>query len=157
MASGIGEVSILQPEFQVATHPATRFVALLHAALTGGLAHVADRKGGVPVNPERWGWLCQRNGRKWVPQGLRVGWVTGDDVFLEPKSSYQVARQLAGAERLGVCEQALRQRLRDQGLLTSIDVGRQMSPFAGHSLRRPVACRPDRRPCSCGRSERRRS
>ncbi len=61
-----------------------------------------------------------------MPQGVRVGWVNGDDLFLEPKSSYQVAQQLAGSERLGVSEQALRHRLRQQGLLASTDLGRQM-------------------------------
>jgi len=33
---------------------------------------------------------------------------------------------MAGAERLAVSEQTLRHRLREHGLLASVDVGRQM-------------------------------
>ena len=125
-SKAFGEVGILQTKFQLAADPATRFVALLHGALTGGRAHVANRNGSVPDDPNRWGWQCQRSGRKWAPQGIRIGWVIGDDLFLEPKTSYQVAQQLAGSERVGVSEQALRHRLRQQGLLASTDLGRQM-------------------------------
>ncbi|MGO9262180.1 MAG: hypothetical protein ACLQU1_38640 [Bryobacteraceae bacterium] len=61
-----------------------------------------------------------------MPQGAHIGWVAGRDLFLEPAASYQVAQQLAGAERLGVSEQTLRYRLREGGFLVSTDVGRQM-------------------------------
>ena len=61
-----------------------------------------------------------------MPQGTRIGWVAGSDLYLEPEASYQVAQQLAGAERLVVSEQTLRSRLRECGLLVSTDVGRKM-------------------------------
>ena len=61
-----------------------------------------------------------------MPQGTRIGWVAGSDLYLEPEASYQVAQQLAGAERLAVSEQTLRSRLRECGLLVSTDVGRKM-------------------------------
>src|ERR1035437_6984094 len=60
--------------------------------------------------------------------GTRIGWVAGSDLFLEPTTSYQVAQELAGAERLPVSEQTLRHRLREQGYLVSIDAARQMLP-----------------------------
>jgi hypothetical protein len=47
-------------------------------------------------------------------------------VFLEPTASYEVAQIVAGAERLPIGAQTLRHRLREQGLLASVDVGRQM-------------------------------
>ena len=52
--------------------------------------------------------------------------MAGSDLFLDPAVSYQVAQQLAGAERITVSEQTLRQRLRQLGLLASIDAGRGM-------------------------------
>ena len=61
-----------------------------------------------------------------MPQGTRIGWVAGSDLYLEPEASYQVAQQLAGAERLAVSERTLRSRLRERGLLVSTDVGRKM-------------------------------
>jgi hypothetical protein len=48
------------------------------------------------------------------------------DLYLEPAVSYQVAQQVAGAERLPVGEQTLRHRLRQRGLLASVDVARQV-------------------------------
>jgi hypothetical protein len=61
-----------------------------------------------------------------VPQGARIGWVGGSDLFLEPAISYEVAQQTAGAERLPISGQTLRHRLREHALLASVDAGRQM-------------------------------
>jgi hypothetical protein len=116
----------LQIQYHHASDPALRFVALLRAALVGGRAHVADRQGRAPESPEVWGWRRKQAGRGWVPEGTRVGWVAGSDLFLEPAASYQVAQQMAGAERLPVSEQTLRHRLREHGLLAGIDQGREM-------------------------------
>jgi hypothetical protein len=80
----------------------------------------------MPESPEIWGWRRKQAGRGWVPEGTRVGWVARSDLFLEPAASYRVAQQAAGMERLPVSEQALRHRLRERGLLASIDVDRQM-------------------------------
>ena len=52
--------------------------------------------------------------------------MTGSDVFLEPTASYQVAQALAGPERLPVSQQTLHHRLRERGLLASLDPARQM-------------------------------
>lgn len=61
-----------------------------------------------------------------MPLGTRIGWVAENDLFLESAASYQVARQMAGTQRLPVSEQTLRHRLREHGLLATIDAGRQM-------------------------------
>ena len=42
----------------------------------------------------------QSTRRRWVPQGTRIGWVTGSDLFLEPSLSYQVAQHVAGIRAL---------------------------------------------------------
>jgi len=122
----LGELAVLQAKYQAASDPASRFVVLLRAALAGGRAHVADRQGRPPESPGIWGWRLKPAGRGWVPQGTRVGWVARSDLFLEPAASYHVAQQAAGVERLAVSEQTLRHRLREHGLLASLDVGRQM-------------------------------
>ena len=61
-----------------------------------------------------------------MAQGSCIGWLSGDDLFLEPMVSYQVARGMGGAEGLTLSEQSLRRRLHDHGLLVSTDIGRQM-------------------------------
>jgi hypothetical protein len=119
------EVATLQAPYQQASDPALRFVALLRAALAGGRAHVADRQGGRPEQPTRWGWHKQ-SGRRWVARGSRIGWVAGGDLFLDPSASYQVAQHGAGAERLPLSEQTLRHRLHQRGLLASLDASRHM-------------------------------
>jgi len=121
----LGQLATLQAAYQAATDPVLRFVALLQAALACGRAHVADRRGGAPDEAAVWGWRRKPTGRGWVPRGTRIGWVAGADLFLEPAASYQVAQELTGADCL-VGEQTLRHRLRERGLLASIDAGRQM-------------------------------
>jgi hypothetical protein len=122
--SAFTQLCALQATYQAASEPAKRFVALLKAALTSGRAHVADRRGKAPDDAAVWGWQRKPNGR-WMPRGTRIGWVAGGDLFLDPGASYQVACDLAGSERL-VGEQTLRHRLRERGLLASVDAGRQM-------------------------------
>jgi hypothetical protein len=116
----------LQSKYQETSDPALRFVVLLRAALACGRAHVADRRGGAPQEAECWGWHRKASSQRWLPLGARIGWVAGGDLFLEPTASYRVAQALAGAERLPVSEQSLRRKLREHGLLVSLDAGRQM-------------------------------
>ena len=52
---------------------------------------------------------------------MRIGWVTAEEVFLEPEVSYRAAQQFAGTERLPISAQTLRHRLREQGLLASVE------------------------------------
>jgi hypothetical protein len=78
-----------------------------------------------------------RQERIFAHLGTRIGWVAGGDLYLEPTASYAVAQAVAGTARLSVSEQTLRQRLREQGLLASIDAGRQML-----QVRRTLSGRP---------------
>jgi hypothetical protein len=122
----LAQLRALQAKYQEASDPASRFVALLRAALACGGAHVADRRGSAPQEAELWGWQLKPTDRGWAPLGTRIGWVAESDLFLEPTASYRVAQALAGAERLPVSEQSLRRSLRERRLLASIDAGRQM-------------------------------
>jgi hypothetical protein len=124
--SALAELAALQVQYHQASDPALRFVGLLRAALAAGRAHVADRQGQVPDSPEQWGWRRKPTGRGWVSLGTRIGWAAASDLFLEPAASYRVAQQMAGSEPLPVSAQTLRHRLREHGLLASIDTGRQM-------------------------------
>jgi hypothetical protein len=120
------ELSILQTRYHQTSDPALRFVALLKAALACGHAHAADRRGTAPESPETWGWRLKPTGEGWTPQGSRIGWVTGGDLFLEPAASYLIAQAVAGTERLPISQQTLHHRLQESGFLVSVDHGRQM-------------------------------
>jgi len=60
-----------------------------------------------------------------MPCGACIGWTDGSDLYLDSSASYQVAQQAAGLDRFVASEQTLRRRLHGQGLLVSIDTGRQ--------------------------------
>ena len=121
----LDQVANLQAPYHRSSDPALRFLSLLQTALLSGGAHLADRSGRPPEFPERWGW--RKSGtRTWRLQGARIGWVAGDDVFLEPTASYEVAQGMAGTERLPLSAQTLRHRLHEHGLLETVDAGRQM-------------------------------
>ncbi len=120
------ELATLQTRYHQASDPALRFVGLLKAALEDGHAHVANRQGNTPESPEAWGWRRDPTHQRWIPQGSRIGWVTGSDLFLDPETSYRVTQAFAGAERLTLSHQTLNRRLRESGLLESVDSGRKM-------------------------------
>ena len=97
-------LATLQTQYQV-SDPASRFLALLNAALACGRGHVADRRGGAPEDAMAWGWQRKSGDLAWAPRGPRIGWAVGSNLFLEPAASYQVAQEQAGSERLSVGEQ----------------------------------------------------
>jgi hypothetical protein len=123
--NALAEVGILQVSYQLTSDPPRRFLALLHAALAGGHAHLADRMGGVPKAASQWGRGHKATGRTAIGYGPCIGWITGNDLYLDSAASYQAAQRAAGVDRLTLSEQTLRRQLHQRGLLASIDVGRQ--------------------------------
>jgi hypothetical protein len=122
----LAQLCVLQAAYQSASGPGPRFVAMLQGALACGRAHLADRRGNMPDQPELWGWHRKPIGGGWISRGVRIGWVAGSNVFLDPQASYLLAQDLAGAERFTGSERSLRGNLRECGLLVSVDAGRQM-------------------------------
>jgi hypothetical protein len=115
---------------QEASEPAHRFLELLRATLAAGKAHVATPGGGAPTEEEgAWGWRWEESGKegRYVAKGSCIGWVDGPNLYLEPTAAYAVVQDLGRStgEPLAVSEIALKKRLREKGLLASIDVTRQ--------------------------------
>jgi hypothetical protein len=81
------------------------------------------------VNAAAWGWREVKTGTgqfrcvNWQAQGRLIGWIDGDDLFLEPESSYAEVQRLADeqGERLPVSKQQLYRRLKEQGFLASTE------------------------------------
>jgi hypothetical protein len=119
-------LGVFQAKYQDDNDPALRFISLLQTALACERAHVADRYGRSPNDASIWGWHRLTSGRKWTPRGTRIGWLSGTELFLDPATSYRVARESCGTERFTESEQALRHQLRERGLLASVDQGRGM-------------------------------
>jgi hypothetical protein len=78
--------------------PAARFVTRLAAVLSTGRAHLLALEGGTPANPQRWGWRGRTIGDDVVMEPLtreHIGWIEGEDVYLDPDASYAAVQQLA--------------------------------------------------------------
>lgn len=114
-----------QENHHAAAEPAAQFVSLLRSCLTSGQAHLASRAGGAPTSlSEVCGW--RKQGLDLVPLGRCVGWTESDDIYIEPAAAYQVVQIAArdSGEPLNASRQTLKKRLREKGLLASVDESR---------------------------------
>ena len=123
--AALGAAAADQGAQQGASDPVPRFLELLSSALTAGYAHLASPDGGAPAIPSAWGWR-RRSHDNWEPQGDRIGWVNGDDLFLDPDASFHTAQQLAdhGDGHIAVNSRTLHKRMSERGLLRSYDPSR---------------------------------
>ena len=125
------EVAHRQLEHQREANPVDRFLALLRTAIAAGRAHIAARNGGIPDDPGTRGWRSSRAARnrgrpKWLPQGARVGWLDGQDLFLDIDSAYRVAQAIVtDDDGLSVGVSALIKRFHETGRLQSTDQRRR--------------------------------
>jgi len=127
--NALAESAAAQAAHIATAEPTGLFLRLLVAAVASGRAHVADPKGGAPKEAERWGWRLRMIGSgdnerdEWHPQGYLIGWTDGESLYLEPDAAYAQAQRLAveQGESLAVTSQTLRRRLKEKGLLASVE------------------------------------
>jgi hypothetical protein len=86
---------------------------------------VAAVDGSHPAKWRAWGWRERTYGEtvEYQPQGEGVGWTDGEAVYLQADAAYAVAQSTAQrqGEPLGVSPGTLWKRLRERGLLLSVD------------------------------------
>lgn len=110
-----------QGGYQSSENPALRFIELIQAALASGKCHLAALDGGQPEREqsesrEVWGW------REGEPQGDRIGWLDGDDVYLQPDAAYRCAQSFGlNGEGVNVTARTLWKRLREAGHLVTCE------------------------------------
>jgi hypothetical protein len=118
---------------QIATaEPAGLFVRLLSAAVASGYAHVADKDGNEPPEPQRWGWRAEEfytgdgTATRHKAQGVRVGWLLDGELYLEPEASFAAVQRVAGdqGESFAITANTLRRRLKEKGMLATTDTTR---------------------------------
>jgi hypothetical protein len=126
--SALTRTACRQADHQAAQEPARRFLELLSEALAAGRAHVANRDGGRPEPPAAWGWREEpptsgfAGASEWHPQGPRLGWTDGSDLYLLPNEAYRCARRSAADEDgLSISVKTLTRRLHERGFLASTD------------------------------------
>jgi hypothetical protein len=127
------EAAEAQAGYLRSEEPAARFLALLGAAITSGQAHVADAHTGEnPADAGSWGWRRQirvsgqQEHDEWRASGALVGWLEGDNLYLDPETAYAAAQRLARDQggSLSVQQQTLWKRMAEQGLLASREARR---------------------------------
>jgi hypothetical protein len=129
------EAATAQAEHVHAAEPTALFLRLLTAALASGRAHVANPTGFQPTRPEAWGWRGKEfsvdggagSDTAYQAQGKRIGWLEDSDLYLEPEAAYAAAQEMARdqGEAFPISSQTLRKRLKERGLLASVDDRRQ--------------------------------
>ncbi|MCY2986924.1 MAG: PriCT-2 domain-containing protein [Planctomycetota bacterium] len=128
----LGAISSNQEGHQKGADPVERFLSLLRAAINSGHAHLASSGGAEPENPSMWGWRERKAGIGvqepvgWHALGDRIGWVQGDDAFLDQDATYRILGLMAAnsSEGVAVSARTLAKRLKDRGLLVATEEGR---------------------------------
>jgi len=119
------DLGVGQARYQRDADPVSAYLRGLVALIAAGRAHLASPAGGCPAEPARWGWQWREYGVNGIysPQGERVGWVDGADVYLNPDAAYKAAREFTekSGVLLGVSKSALHDDLAERGLLASTE------------------------------------
>ena len=96
--------------------------------------------GAVPEHPHSWGWRAKDNlgnyldgewhgssSCEWHPQGRRIGWIEGDNLYLDPTGAFAIVQEMSRRTNhpIPLTEQTLRKRLHEAGKLANIDETRE--------------------------------
>lgn len=120
------QAALMQSRYQSASDPVQVFLDLLQAAIASGRAHLAQVDGTVPGEGQAWGWR-ESGDDGWKPQGRRIGWVEGKNLYLDKDASLAEVQMIGGqtGEPLSITGITLLKRLHERGLLTSTDTSRE--------------------------------
>ena len=116
-----------QAAYQVANDTAAQFLNLLAAAIASGRAHVATRDGKPPEDASAWGWRGESFAYDPTPQGSRIGWLDGEELYLESAAALAAVKEMSRDHPavLSLSLETLSRRLKDSGLLASTEPGRR--------------------------------
>jgi hypothetical protein len=84
--------------------------------------------GNPPQSLRSWGWRAEdqrgsEDQTDWHPKGDGVGWLNGDDLYLDPAAAHAAPQRLArdAGSTIPLAPETLRHRLKDAGPLRSFD------------------------------------
>lgn len=125
----LDEVAVAQKQFSRYLEPTSAFPRLLSSAIGSGQTHLASRDGDAPsLQESAFGWRSVEgnDGRLWRPQGERVDWLEGADLYLNMEAAYGAAPRMAtDGGGIEVSLRVLVRRLHERRYLVSTDDRRQ--------------------------------
>ena len=127
----LGVAANRQADHLAASDQVQLYLELLNASFMSGSAHLVNKDGGVPVNPQVWGWKSWHPTEpnidglsgEWMRRGSQIGWVTEEGIFLDHHAAFKAANQMAGQDGEGITISVgtLNKRLKEKGMLASVD------------------------------------
>lgn len=142
------EVGEAQADHQRGEEHSLRFIDLISAAFVSGHAHlVGMRNREKPCDPPtQWGWVNRwKHGtvdpdHQYDPKGDQIGWLKGDDIYLQPDAAFRVAQKLAGDQgtKLPISQTILWKRLKEKGYIATCEESRNTARVTIDGSRRPV-------------------
>jgi hypothetical protein len=137
-----GNLASLQTSIDKEASDAQRFVELIRVAVSSGKAHIEGKHGGEPSNSRTLGWrrVETHTGFRSEAMGSRIGWIDQDTIYIEPGASLSVVKAIASSldNHLGSSQLAIGKSLREAGLLTNCDKGRNTAKVSLLGARRNV-------------------
>ena len=134
--------------------PVAVFRELFDGVLASGRGHLADAsKNRVPVDPQRFGWRLHPYGagdaatEEWLARGECLGWVKGDDMYVNPEVAYSAVQKLAREQgrSLPVQSQTLWKLIHERHLLVTVSGDRHRARVVcGGQQRRVIHLSADR-------------
>ncbi len=118
----------LQASLDHESSDAQRFLELIQIAVSSGKAHIESSQGGKPENSRALGWREVDTGKfmRVEAMGPRIGWINGETLYLSPGASLSTVKSISSAldNHFGSSERAISKSLREAGLLSRCDGGR---------------------------------
>ena len=119
----LNEQANMQVNLVSGTDPASRFVALIAAAVSAKQAHIAATHCDEPKYATALGWDYRGSGehRYLAPNGPAIGWIEDDDLYLEAEAAMACAKRLAREQgnELPFTDRRIQKSLQEAGLLKS--------------------------------------
>lgn len=109
-----------QRDSQRSADPAQQFIGIIRSLLQTHCAHLETLDRRAPVNPGHCGWHHPpATPYQLAPGGQMIGWIHGDDVYLDPTKSIAAAQRMARdiGESIPLTERTLTKRLQIAGML----------------------------------------
>src|SRR5690606_23294545 len=98
-------------------------------AISSGRVHLVNLLGSRPDNPRVWGWRSEDGDTSWNPLGNQIGWVSGEDVYLDAESTFAEIQRFASeqGDALALTQRQLHKRLKESNVLASSEAQRVTS------------------------------